>query len=200
VNTSLRQHLKDQLEPAHNWLENTPLIRALFSQTFEYQHYQRLLLAMKNVFCQVEQHLLTYQAEFELTGLDDFIGRNQKCARLTADLERVQQLTQEKIECPVMPGITSIRDFSAAVGALYVLEGSSQGARQIAPRLQKNLGADVPMSFYLGEGDSENAKQWEWFCQWLDQVEIDPHEAILAGVEVFVRLRQQLVEVENATA
>lgn len=41
--------------------------------------------------------------------------------------------------------------FAAALGGLYVVEGSSLGGRFIAPALEKTLGS-VPLSYYAGVG------------------------------------------------
>jgi heme oxygenase len=196
VKSPLRQLLREQLAPAHAWLETSPIVIALFDGDFDRLQYQRLLWGMKSGFCQIEQHLRSFQSDFEQAGLVDFATRNRKCERLDADLKQLRQMGEPALCFHSAPGFVTLRNFSAAAGALYVLEGSTQGARRIAPLLEKRLGADLPLAFYRGEGEATD-DMWQTFCQWLDQAEIDPHEAVLSGMEVFVRLRQQLLRAET---
>lgn len=102
----------------------------------------------------IEQHLHT-----DL--LPDLADR-RKSSLLLEDLRRLGQSTDDLPLCTDLPTITNSAE---AFGALYVLEGSTLGGKQIARMLAKN-GA-VPegtTQFFSGYGE-QTGSRWKSFLQ-----------------------------------
>jgi heme oxygenase len=66
--------------------------------------------------------------------------------------------------CPDLPVIDS---FGKALGALYVLEGSTLGGRVIAAMLAHQLGSEKSISYFSSYG-SETEDMWQSFRDFLD--------------------------------
>lgn len=74
----------------------------------------------------------------------------------------------------------ALPDTAAALGSLYVLEGSALGAQVIAPRLQRTLGlaATNGAAYFAGWGDATGAR-WREFRDLLEAT-VGPHERVRA--------------------
>ncbi len=96
------------------------------------------------------------------TGLLPDLAERRKSSSLLEDLRRLGQATENLPLCADLPPIT---DPAEAFGALYVLEGSTLGGKQIAKMLAKN-GA-VPegtTQFFSGYGE-QTGSRWKSFLE-----------------------------------
>lgn len=191
----LTQRLQTQLSPMHQWLEKAPLATQLLSPHLTWAEYTQLLTCFYQVIAPFEKALQAVSDDFYQAGLVDIEPRLEKTQWLQSDLASLAPKAKATVGPPsgeVGLGLVGSAPLSAAAGALYVLEGATLGAQIILPKVKKTLGDAVPVRFYAGYGDHTQAR-WQSLCVWLNQSSLDPHEAVLAGAEVFLRLRQSLV-------
>lgn len=82
--------------------------------------------------------------------------------------------------CRQLPVIDS---YERALGALYVLEGSTLGGRIIAGLVSRQLGSTKGLSFFNGYG-AETASMWQSFKDFLDRSRTPlQRQEIIAGAE-----------------
>lgn len=184
MDLSIRAELKQTTKSLHQWLENADALKILHKETISETEYFQLMEKMKLFFQQLELLLIQFQAEFEAKGLTDFTQRLQRSQWLSDDLQNhsSELAPDNKIN------FQALNNFSGAVGALYVCEGSNLGGMQIKPLLQQRLGEHLPYYFYTGYGE-DNMTQWQSFTRWLDSIEVEREKTILGACEVFIQLR-----------
>ena len=80
--------------------------------------------------------------------------------------------------------------FSRALGALYVMEGSTLGGRVIASLISRQLGSPQSLSFFSGYG-AETAFMWQSFKDFLDQpfTNEEKQEILSAAEETFLTFK-----------
>ncbi|MFA6245491.1 MAG: biliverdin-producing heme oxygenase [Mucilaginibacter sp.] len=82
-----------------------------------------------------------------------------------------------------------INDHLEALGALYVIEGSTLGGKIISKMMQQQLGFDKGMSFFSGYGD-KTEQMWGTFKQALNNQAQNPGQeavVIAAANETFLK-------------
>lgn len=114
----------------------------------------------------------------------------RKSASLLADIEALGGNTDAIALCPVVPAIHSAAE---ALGAAYVLEGSTLGGTIIAGMMKKQLkkNDDTGLSFFNGYGE-ETRHMWSKFSGYLATIE-DPHEQqqiLAAARETFLSFKK----------
>jgi heme oxygenase len=90
------------------------------------------------------------------------------------------------------PGVAAeLSSVAAAVGALYVLEGSLLGAEVIGPAVRSRLGADVPCRYLTASG-SRTAQRWAAFRRAADRLvgPGDVDEAVAAARATFTAIEE----------
>lgn len=92
------------------------------------------------------------------------LERRIRAEYLLWDIRDLGLLNLEFRICRELPPIDSAEQ---AIGALYVLEGSTLGGRIIAGMLQNQLGAGVPTTYFNGYG-GENTRMWQTYKDFLD--------------------------------
>lgn len=105
-----------------------------------------------------------------------------RAARLLADLLALGgESPTEVAALPVCKDWPAITNQAEALGALYVVEGSSLGARHISRHLQARLGLDAASgaSFFAGHGE-QTGPWWLRFKAVLEQRLITPEQQALA--------------------
>ena len=93
------------------------------------------------------------------------IDKRSRAEYLLWDIGHLGTLNPEFRICRDLPPIDSVEE---AIGALYVLEGSTLGGRIIAGMLQRQLGAGIPTTYFNGYGE-ENSRMWQAYKDFLDQ-------------------------------
>ncbi|RYY57808.1 MAG: hypothetical protein EOO09_00855 [Chitinophagaceae bacterium] len=160
--------------------EMLPLIREATDTT----SYARLLRLFYGYYRPLEKGIETY---LDNSVLPDLEGR-RKTSWILDDLHSLGQ-DGPVAEDPGAPLITSRAD---ALGALYVMEGSSLGGKVICKMIGENLGlqATTSLSFFYGYGGQTGSK-WKEFLQALDKFSgTGEEEAIVRKAdEVFLKFR-----------
>lgn len=100
-------------------------------------------------------------------GLDEHQFQRRKATRLANDIETLGGTVKEKASEDDLP---SIENYYQALGALYVIEGSTLGGRVIVNLVKKQLKdpTDKGFSFFNGYGD-ETENRWAAFKNLLDE-------------------------------
>jgi heme oxygenase len=92
------------------------------------------------------------------------IHKRRTAALIKEDLEELGQLETSTV-CGDLPSIDS---HHAALGALYVLEGSTLGGKIIAKIIAENTGSTAALKFFQGYGE-KTGSMWKNFLTYLHQ-------------------------------
>lgn len=93
------------------------------------------------------------------------IDRRNRAEYLLLDIKNSGLPKPAPDNCRDLPAIDST---TQALGALYVLEGSTLGGRIIAGMIHRTLGDDTPTSYFDGYG-GDNSRMWQTLKDVLDQ-------------------------------
>jgi heme oxygenase len=128
--------------------------------------YEALLTCFYTYFQPVE---LLIRKQIHEAILPD-IGKRRKAHAILADL-RCGSIR------PLCEDLPPINSFPEAVGALYVLEGSTLGGRGISKMLLKNCSFLLPdqLKFFNGYGEA-TGPMWTGFLHWMNELELSPAE------------------------
>lgn len=177
---STRQRLRAETQDAHQALEQRlPLTRRADLET--YRDHLRFLLSFH---APLEQELRS------VGGLEDRVPdleRRWKTPRLKRDLAASGEVRRAPLR--LLPGTTTIAE---AMGALYVLEGATLGARQVLQDLRQQGVLPGPVgSEYLTCYGADHGAMWRSFCLALDEIEgADADIAIDAARSTFEALTE----------
>jgi heme oxygenase len=150
---------------------------------FDDTNYNILLNKLYAYYSELEKRYSVFFREYP--GLD--LEKRLRAKVLKSDLQN------RKAEWPinkkvVVPVIDSIRK---ATGALYVIEGSSLGARFICQSLaQAGINETNGAAYFSGYGE-ETGKMWKIFVQFMNEVaitEADEQEVMDTAEKVFSSL------------
>lgn len=183
---TIMQRLKEETKTAHLQLEKLTI--PYIKKAQDDASYRRLLSLFYGYLKPVETAIQQQLAGSEL--LPDLAERRQT-AMLAADL---QLLGTEAASLPQAGSLPALDSHAAALGALYVLEGSTLGGRIISRMLSAQLGRDAEngIAFFSGYGAETGAK-WATFTAALNQyAEAHPQaqdEMVAAADETFSRFR-----------
>ncbi|RZL01604.1 MAG: hypothetical protein EOP36_10940 [Rubrivivax sp.] len=117
-----------------------------------------------------------------------------RAPRLSDDLSRLGLSSADIRALPVCTDWPRIDGPAAALGALYVTEGSALGARHISRHLNEQLGMDAASgaSFFAGHGD-RTGSLWLRFKALLSEhlpSEAEQDRAVLAATQTFSALNR----------
>jgi heme oxygenase len=128
--------------------------------------YARCLRQFYRLYQPLEVVLGSFN-NWQAAGID--IDACAQAGRLAADL-RVLGVEPTTLEAAPRQSMPRLPDFAQALGALYVLEGSTLGAQFILPRLADQLGdsLDGATSFFSGHG-ARTRVCWKHFREALDR-------------------------------
>ncbi|HEV2480551.1 MAG TPA: biliverdin-producing heme oxygenase [Puia sp.] len=155
----LTNDLKENTYPEHQASEKKMIVALKKIETPA--GYVHMLNWMYGFFAPLEA-LIQKQLTPEL--LPD-IDRRSRAEYLLWDIRDLGLLNLEFRICRDLPEVDSVEQ---AIGALYVLEGSTLGGRIIADMLQQQLGTAVPTSYFNGYGE-ENSRMWQTYKDFLNQ-------------------------------
>lgn len=177
--------LKQATHTAHQQLEG--LMIPAMKQIRHQRGYAQLLYLFYGYYQPLESLLEPFVGQY----LPD-IHTRRKAALILDDLQALEADTSAIPQAPALP---LIENAAQAMGALYVLEGSTLGGTHIARMLQQQLGSDTGLSFFYGYGP-ETGSKWKTFVDALnafpagDQAE---QEMINAANETFNTLKHWTV-------
>ena len=159
--TSAMQLLRSETKTAHQQLERAtlPYIKAATNDA----DYAKLLRLFYGYFMPVEE-LINQQHPASL--IPDYAER-RKAAAVTDDLKTAGAWEETIPQATQLP---HIHDMATALGALYVLEGSTLGGQIISKMLAKQLQRDTMegISFFSGYGAATQQK-WLLFSEAVSQ-------------------------------
>ncbi|MBB1285972.1 biliverdin-producing heme oxygenase [Flavisolibacter sp. BT320] len=113
------------------------------------------------------------------------IKERRKAASILHDLRQIGQPTENLFLCDTLPAINNAPQ---AFGALYVLEGSTLGGKQIAKMLTKNPAIpEGATRFFSGYGD-QTGSRWKAFLEVFNQ-QPQKEEVTAAATETFYFLK-----------
>ncbi|MEI6947261.1 biliverdin-producing heme oxygenase [Paraflavisolibacter sp. H34] len=123
------------------------------------------------------------------------IDSRRKSGWLLHDLEQLDLLPQNLPQAPALP---LLENPLQALGALYVLEGSTLGGTIIAKMLQSNPHIQLPdaaLTFFRGYG-SATAAYWKAFRRHLDaavRTEAEAEPVVRAANDTFLHLKHWIL-------
>jgi heme oxygenase len=145
--------LKERTSSSHQALEKDLVLRIKKIRTTD--DYVELLKMMYGYYHAMENEL----AEYLITHPDlNFDGR-RKSSAILEDLLHLNYNDSVRV-CKRLPEISS---GATALGAMYVMEGSTLGGQHIARMIQSQLQIDIAgLHFFNGYG-ADTQKMWESF-------------------------------------
>jgi heme oxygenase len=147
----LSTDLKTYTKEAHVRLEHR--IVARIRQVKDKDGYTDLLALFYGFYHPVEESLAAFQ-----------LGEQRSSESILKDLAALGSPT----EVPLYEDWPKPTTNAAALGALYVLEGSALGGQFIATMLANQVGAPLPFRFFRFYGE-DTAWRWKAFTTYLDE-------------------------------
>jgi heme oxygenase len=176
----LAPRLKQATLATHRAVERLPIMVRLMSPQVAPRDYLDYLLAMAEVYATLETPLL------EALGPErrQELGIVPRLPAILQDLARLGVDDQASRSVGPRPFGTS-----AAVGGIYVLEGSTLGGRVIARHLRRCLGAGLGSTSFLDFHGERASEVWKGFTSGLDRLtapgRLDADEAVAGAVTAF---------------
>lgn len=182
--TTLSAELKSHTQAAHLQLEDAviPYIKKIGSKA----DYVHLLKIFYGFYAPLEEKLSDCLSSEIMPDL----SRRRKAASILHDIKLAGGSDGNFFRCSVLPKVSTP---SQAMGAAYVLEGSTLGGRAIAGMIGKIL-PDATFHFFQHYGE-ETKRMWESFKSHLDEnpsLERDP--LLKAANETFVLFKKWIDE------
>ena len=179
--------LRESTQPAHDKVEHA-LGERLFSPNLTKGDYANLLRKFYQIY-------LTTEAEIERHGLlTDMLQKRSKLTLLNADFAGLGDLGGEPSAAPKPFVLASEAD---ALGAMYVIEGSTLGGAVIAKRLQSLpwIKKESHLNFFTSYG-KDKASMWQQFLQFLTSYGTqfpEREDAVVSGaMQTFAEFHRQL--------
>lgn len=183
---------------AHQQIERQPNMARLMASDLELHEYARVLLGFTLFFRKLEPQIIAqlntyksdtrndnchyvYEPRLPLLATDLEIVNNRMIhehGESALNIDFIQNLflkepAQSLIDDIVWPTISNQWQL---LGALYVLEGSSQGGKVLAPRINRTLALnrDGCNYFNIWEKPTNSWIQWQEWCKQVEQNESGP--------------------------
>lgn len=177
----LTEELKESTEEIHRASEKK-MITAL-KQIETTTDYIGLLNWLYGFYAPLEELISKQLTE------DNFpaITKRLRTEYLLWDIQEAGFPAPESVRCEQLPVIDS---FYSALGALYVLEGSTLGGRIIAGMITRQLDSTKSLSYFNGYG-AETGNMWTSFKDYLNQpcTPAQRHEIISAAEDTFLTFK-----------
>jgi len=173
----INEQLKESTQPSHQALEKKMVSMIKNIRTRE--DYVKFLKLMYGYYAALEKRVQEYVSDVE-------IGKRRKAEQLLQDISYFEAATTVNDSCNELP---PIRSNAEALGAMYVMEGSTMGGSTIARMIKGQAGIDGPsgFSFFNGYGE-ETGKMWEEFKVFLNRPfdEMEKLNLILTANRTFI--------------
>lgn len=179
MNDTIMERLRNETKSAHQQLEKATV--PFIKKATDTEQYVYVLRMFYGYFKPVEAQI---QALIHADLIPDIAERRQSGA-LVADLHTLGEDTAQLAVTDNLPVIESIPQ---ALGALYVLEGSTLGGRFISQMLMKQLNRTDAITFFGGYGAETDAK-WKVFTatvnEYAEKHPLHLNEIVAAADETF---------------
>ncbi|MCS6904300.1 MAG: biliverdin-producing heme oxygenase [Bacteroidia bacterium] len=177
------QLLKEKTKTYHDTIEQNPYATALFAQKFDNSALIPYLVKFWGFHKPMEEILGAFK-EWELYNFD--FGRRRKLHLLYTDLLALGLDEQQIAKIPICTSLPQIQTFPQALGAMYVLEGSTLGGRVILRQMQKV--AEKESAYFNSYGEL-TPLMWKEFCSLLSLYSQDHEQEILsAAIQTYEKL------------
>lgn len=181
----LTEVLKSETKTAHTDLEGRMIPSIKSIQTHE--DYRRLLEMMYGFYQPLEEKIDAYINDESMPGYQD----RRKASLLVEDIAALNNNVAARPEklCANLPEITS---YAHALGAMYVLEGSTLGGKIIAGMVQKRVEeVDHALHFFNGYGE----KAMDMWMAFKEQLNKDmpggaQEEVVQAANDTFISFKR----------
>jgi heme oxygenase len=152
----LHLYLKKAVKPAHDKLENNPVLVPLFGDV-SIEEYANALAALHGAYTAVEKNIMDFLVN--QPNLFDYQSR-LKTPALEEDLKALAK-------APIISSIEfpKPRNVAQLVGMIYVLEGSTMGGQFLA----RKIGDKFPIHFFSGYGEN-TVQKWQEFWVFANKV------------------------------
>ncbi len=129
------------------------------SRLFSLSDYRSLLLRWWGFYVPIERDISFAVAQ---TNSQFEFGARRKTGLLLQDLQALGVSEAELKSAPQCADLPELRDFAAALGCLYVLEGATLGGQIISRLLRQNLGltAENGAAFFNAYG-KQTGRMWQ---------------------------------------
>ena len=186
VRISPRERLKHETKALHKQLDSLPLMHSLTQKDLDVSRYTETLKVMF-------QWLLVVAPKLSQLDLPNYARPERKIEALSRDLHHLGQ------PASLHPVSSDVHGLHFAMGIHYVLEGSSMGARLLAPRIEASLGRSDVTQFYRLYGE-HTFDYWQRTLSLIDET-LDDEQAVVDACEGACWAFISLIErVESAAA
>jgi heme oxygenase len=146
-------------------------------------NYARLLNWMYGFYQPMEDKISAWLTENVFPDME----KRRRAANILRDIQAIGQTLPYPDICRDLPTINS---FAEALGAMYVLEGSTLGGRVIAKMLSRQLGSTDGLSFFNAYG-METGGMWLTFKSFLDRpfLEDERRQILSTAKDTFLKFK-----------
>jgi heme oxygenase len=187
--TPLLTQLKSQTQAEHTQLETR---LDLFCRVQDLPAYRQVVAGFLGIYEPLEENLVQ-SMDWMAAGWP--MPAERKTPWLLEDLRAMGVDAGSAARLPRCPNPPVPRTMAAAVGCLYVLEGSTLGGKVISRQFAQTLGIHPGNGgrFFAGYGE-DTVPHWRLFGAWVQSVEatLDPEQAVNAAKETFQRFDEWL--------
>jgi heme oxygenase (biliverdin-IX-beta and delta-forming) len=167
------ERLREATADSHQQLEEKlfPFIKTINS----HKEYGKLLNAFYGYIFPVQERIAAHIDHNIVPDMD----QRRNAALITGDLLTISIKPDHQFAVD----LPAIDDHASAIGALYVLEGSTLGGKIISKTISERLGKTEGFSFFRGYG-AETGPRWKKFTQYLEHDQHIPDAEIIANSAV----------------
>lgn len=184
----IMQVLKENTREQHQSVEG---LMPFFRPGFSLEVYEKVLEALLGFFEPME-NVLRSVAGWGDAGID--IHHRSRSYLIHSDLSFLGKSSAQIAQVARCRELPQFEDLTGAMGALYVLEGSTLGGQVISTELQRTLGlqAGSGLSFFSSEGRNIG-REWRTLCAAMRNLIGSPEQS-----EIAVRVAENtFVALEN---
>jgi heme oxygenase len=181
--------LRSRTQPSH--LELDRAVYPIIQQVRTIEAYDKLLSVFYGYFKPVYDQFLPFDLPPAFSGNDE----RRKPEWILGDRKQLGMETNDLALCDDIPPLTSK---AAALGAYYVLEGSTMGGAIISKKIKENLGFtnDNGTCFFNGYGE-HNKKMWNDFLSLLNEenlTDVTREELIDSAQKTFLKFKDWIIK------
>lgn len=154
--------LKNQTRPQHDSVEGNPFGKAMMAGTMSIEQYKEFLQKFYGFHLPLEQAL----SAFEWSRLGIAFDERRKITLLEQDLRALGMTDVEIALLPSAEDLPPMNSLEAAVGVMYVMEGSTLGGQIQARQVQKMFGftAENGAAYFSSYGANVGV-MWKGYCE-----------------------------------
>lgn len=171
ITVTVAHRLKIETEEAH--VKTEQILSPRMTSIKNYDDYALILKMFYGYFSVLDKSI----GDFITTNVLPDIRERRNSFFILKDLEAIGYSTKSIPVCVNVPSIDSVEE---ALGAMYVLEGSTLGGRMISKMLIKNTSAvfnDSNLNFFNGYKE-DTGNKWKLFVSTLDRYDRDADKII----------------------